>query len=133
MSRIETVLKSKKKVSRKGESKLDEITSARISELLSLELPWRKTTSAQYKDCPHEYIIREWCNDVSVWDEFATLVKNHGTMRTWRNHRFRYLTFEGMIYWIDEPVLNRSLECSLENGGWPTKSSQARILTRFGD
>jgi hypothetical protein len=131
--RIETVLKLKTKISRKGKSKLNEITAARISELLSLQLPWRKTTSAQYKDCPHEYIIRERCDDVSAWDEFAALVKTYGTMRTWRNHCFRYLTFDGMIYWIDRPVLNRSLECSLKNAGWPSKPSQARILSRFGN
>jgi hypothetical protein len=35
------VLKFKTKISRKGKSKLDKIIAARISELLSLQLPWR--------------------------------------------------------------------------------------------
>ena len=65
------MVKFKTKISRTGKTKLDEITAVRISELLARQLPWRKTTSAQYKDCPHEYIIRERCDDVSAWDEFA--------------------------------------------------------------
>ena len=129
----EIVSKFKPKISRKGKSQLDESTAARISKLLSLPLPWRKTTSARYKDCPHEYIIREHCSNVAAWDELAAFVKEHGTMRPWRNRRYRFLSFNGMIYWIARPVLNRSLECSLENGGWPTKLSQARILARFGN
>ena len=130
---IEIVLKFKTKISRKRKSNLDESTAARISELLSLQLPWRKTTSARYKDCPHEYIIREHCGNVPAWDELAALVKKYGTLRPWRNRRYRFLSFNGMIYWVARPVLNRSLECSLENGGWPNKLSQARILARFGN
>jgi hypothetical protein len=108
---------------------LDENAAARIRELLSLKLPWRKTTSARYKDCPHEYIIRD---DVPAWDELAALVKEYGTVHTWRNHRYQFLSFDGMIYWIDRPALNRTFECALENGGWPGERSQARILARFG-
>jgi len=111
---------------------MDEKTAARMRQLLSLKLPWRKTTYSRYKNCPHEYIIREHGRDISAWDELAALVKKYGTMRTWRKHDYRFLSFSGMIYWIDRPALNRTLECALENGGWPSKQIQARILATFG-
>jgi DNA-binding XRE family transcriptional regulator len=102
------------------------------------DLPWKTVTAAEYDDCPHQYVTRGVDRGRSgipakQFDALAKLIKKHGTMRTWRGHRYRYLSQpDGMVYWNMAFIINRSLECSLENDGWPSKESQKKIRERFG-
>jgi hypothetical protein len=78
---------------------------------------WTPTTSANYKDCPHSYIIK--FKTGPEWDYFANLIKVCGEMRTWiapwgQKCRYRYLIIDGMAYWVDWPALNRAAASTLE-------------------
>src|SRR5262245_33713452 len=101
------------------------------------KLPWKKTTAKEYQDCPHEYVTRRLDRGPSgvrtdVFDTLAKRIKTHGVMRNWRGKRFKYFSSGGYVYWHMGFIINRSLEESLENDGWPSKKSQAKIQARFG-
>ena len=94
------------------------------------ELTWEKASSAQYKDAPHEYAVRDK-NPKAAWDELAKLIKQHGEYRKWRTVKFKYFIHDGYAYWIVGIIINRTYEDSLENGGYPSKETRAKISKRF--
>ena len=61
--------------------------------------------------------------------------KNRRELRTWRGNRYRFLTVkegkEEMIYWHMGFIINRTLECSLENDGYPSKATLKKIRRHF--
>ena len=50
----------------------------------------------------------------------------------WRKHRYTFLFVDDLIYWVDEPVINRTDKRSLMNGGYPPANVLAQIRKRFG-
>ena len=82
---------------------------------------WKQTSSPQYRDCPHSYIIAHRCGP--EWKQLADLITMYGEYRMWRKYRFKYLFLDGEIFWVDFPALNRAPEASLDNGGWPRKAT----------
>lgn len=90
---------------------------------------WKRTSAPQYRNCPHEYVVREWCADPKQWDAFARLVDRHGERRVWRKiDRWKYLFLDGFIYWICEDVLNRTGEQALCNEGYPSEDEQKLVM-----
>ena len=98
-------------------------------ELLGSFPGWQRTRAPQYRNCPHEYVVRKWCHNPERWDEFAGLVKQYAERKVWRKiDRWKYLFLDGFIYWICEDVLNRTGEHALCNGGWPSEDEQKLVM-----
>ena len=57
---------------------------------------------------------------------WLTWSRNRETLRAWRMHTYRFPSFNGMIYWIDPPALNRPLECALETAVSRVEESSSR-------
>jgi len=70
---------------------------------------WKSSTSDEYKDAPHSYII--YFKDSKAhhpgWKFFAECIRLHGTMRKWRKSQFKYLIVDSYAYWVCWPAVNR--------------------------
>ena len=103
-------------------------------EILSRDLPWQKARSSRYRTCPHEYIISDWTGSKDcrqAWQKLALIIEACGEYRTWRYHRIKFLSLDGLIYWLDPPALNRTGEHALDNGGFPDREALNAIQDRF--
>src|SRR5262245_48859826 len=63
------------------------------TDQVAAKLPWKKTTSKEFKSCPHEYVTRGLDRGkagipTDVFDALARVIKTHGVMRNWRGKRF---------------------------------------------
>jgi hypothetical protein len=113
----------------KKEVRMSNEINQRARKLLAKKLPWKKVKTATYKDAPHEYI--SWRDCEAEWDDLAAVIKKYGEYRGWRGKRYKYFAWNGMIYWAMWPVINRTFEAALDNGGYPSKADQKRIYERF--
>ncbi|SRR6266481_3295329 len=108
---------------------MDFKTKQRFRRLAKAQ-PWRKAGPA-YKDAPHEYVW--WQNSkLSDFRALKKIIQQHGTMGTWRQSRYRFLNVDGLVYWEMYSVVNRSLACSLDRGGYPGPAARVKIAKRFG-
>ena len=73
---------------------------------------WKQASSPQYRDAPHSYLI--WFGHTTVWKWFAAKIRKHGTYRTWRGHKYKYLLLDGDAFWIDWPALNKARADTLD-------------------
>jgi hypothetical protein len=94
-------------------------------------LEWRKASMPFYWSCPHEYIVRKKSCRTKDYDFIEKLIAKHGKKAQWRKRRNTFLFLDGLIYWVDEPVINRTDERSLLNGGYPPRNVLAQIRERF--
>jgi hypothetical protein len=101
----------------------------RTRKLLAKKLPWKRVRALEYKSIAHEYIVRNQCEH--EWDQLAAIIKKYGEYRSWRGKRYKYFTWNGYAYWMLWPIINRTYEAALDNGGYPSKADQERILKRF--
>jgi hypothetical protein len=83
-------------------------------EVLRPDLPWKPASSARYKNAPHSYIIYHWKDLAETWKRGSDLIKKYGETRAWHGHKYKYLVFDGMVYWVDWPALNRAEEATLD-------------------
>ncbi len=58
--------------------------------------PWRKATSAPFRDAPHSYVIFFWAK--RPWKFFAHKIRKYGVYRTWRGHRYKYLVLDNEVF-----------------------------------
>jgi hypothetical protein len=65
------------------------------------------------------------------YDFIEKLIAKHGKQAQWRKHRYTFLLVDGLVYWVDEPVINRTDKRSLMNGGYPAPDVLAQIRKRF--
>ena len=91
-----------------------QITMDEVTELRSIiaAAPWKSSTSPEYKDAPHSYIIKHTAGP--GWERLADLIKHCGVYRTWRGNRMKYLILDGKCYWVMWPVLNRAEASTLD-------------------
>jgi hypothetical protein len=91
-----------------------QITPDEVAEVRSIvaAAKWKFSTSEEYKDAPHSYIIKQ--SSGPEWDRLAFLIKHTGVYRTWRGNRMKYLVLDGKCYWIMWPVLNRAEASTLD-------------------
>jgi hypothetical protein len=73
---------------------------------------WKVASSARYRDAPHSYLI--FFGHATVWKWFASRIRRHGTYRTWRGHKYKYLLLDGECFWTDWPALNKAKANTLD-------------------
>lgn len=85
------------------------------------EQKWKSASSPAYANAPHSYIIAFWYpgpdsrfDNKTPWKWFADLIREHGTYRSWRGHRYRYLLLDGYAFWTDFPALNKARQDTLD-------------------
>jgi len=77
------------------------------------EARWKTASSPAYRDAPHAYVIAFWYPDPQAnfdnktpWKWFGDLIREHGEYKTWKGHKYKYLTVDKKVFWVDFPALN---------------------------
>src|SRR5260370_35566000 len=75
------------------------------------ESPWRKATSAPYRDAPNSYVIFFWAK--RPWKFFAHKIRKYGVYRTWRGHRYKNIVLANEVFWASLPALTEDKTAKL--------------------
>lgn len=73
------------------------------------EVTWTRSTSPQYAEWPHSYIVREKLpyTKTSTFDYFAWWIVHHGSLGRFYNTTNYYWEHDGWVYWAMDNIINR--------------------------
>lgn len=99
------------------------LPSGTLEKLRTLikKAPWKTASSPAYRNAPHSYIIAFWYpephrnfENKTPWKWFSDLIRVHGEYKTWKGHKYKYLTVGREVFWVDFPALNRASADTLD-------------------
>ena len=70
---------------------------------------WTQSTSPEYVDWPHSYIVRDKLSytKMSTFDYFAWWIIHHGTLGCFYQSTNYYWEYDGWVYWAMDTIINR--------------------------